>query len=71
MVILSFVLAILFIVCLVMFWFAVFGWHVGSVSFLDDDLVDLVDLVFLFGFLFSVRFFSGFVYGCLVVIDFV
>jgi len=59
--ILSFVLAILFIVCLVVFWFAVFDWHIGMVGFLDGDLVDLV---LLFGFLFSVRFFRGFVYRC-------
>lgn len=43
---LSLVFEVLFFVCLVVFWLAVFDWCVGSVGFLDSDLVDLVDLVF-------------------------
>jgi hypothetical protein len=34
-----FVLAILFILCLVVFWFAVFNWHVGSFDILDSDSI--------------------------------
>jgi hypothetical protein len=46
---LSLVFTVVYVVCLVVFWFAFFEWHVGSVSSLEGDLVDWVGLLLLYG----------------------
>lgn len=59
---LSVVSVIFFIVCLVVFWVAIFNWHVGSVDVSESDLLyfgGFSFVVFLFSFGCLLFFFSG------------
>ena len=47
------VFAVVFAVALLVFWVAVFGWHVGSIGCVDDGLLAFGIYVYCWGSFFS------------------